>query len=39
LLLGLYLQKGTRIVLSVDYRLPSNQGRIIALNDDEEAPP
>lgn len=39
LLLGLYLQKGTRIVLSVDCRLPSNQGRIIALNDDEEAPP
>lgn len=36
LLLGLYLQKGTRIVLSVDCRVPSNQGRILALNDNKE---
>lgn len=39
LLLGLYLQKGTRIVLLVDCRLPSNQGRILALNNNKEAPP
>lgn len=39
LLLGLYLQKGTRVVLSVDCRLPSDQGRNLVLNDDEEAPP
>lgn len=37
LLLGLYLQKGTRVVLSVDCRVPSDQGRILALNDNEEA--
>lgn len=37
LLLSLYLQKGTRIVLLVDCRLLSNQGRILVLDDDEEA--
>lgn len=37
LLLGLYLQKGTRVVLSVDCRVPSDQGRILALNDNKEA--
>lgn len=39
LLLGLYLQKGTRIVLSVDCRIPIDQSRMLALNDNKEAPP
>lgn len=38
LLLGLYLQKGTRIVLSVDCRVLSDQGRILALNNNKEVP-
>lgn len=38
LLLGLYLQKGTRIVLSLNCRLLSNQGRNLVLNNDKEAP-
>lgn len=37
LLLSLYLQKGTRIVLLVNCRLLSDQGRILVLDDDEEA--
>lgn len=39
LLLGLHLQKGTRVVLSLDCRLLSDQGRNLVLNDNEEAPP
>lgn len=37
LLLRLYLQKGTYIVLSVDCRILVEQGRILALNNDKEA--
>lgn len=41
LLLGLQLHKGTRIVLSVDCRPPSDQNRLLALNeeDPDDAPP
>lgn len=37
LLLRLYLQKGTRVVLLVDYRILAKQGRILALNNNKEA--
>lgn len=39
LLLGLYLQKGTRVVLLVDCRILVKQGRTLALNNNKEAPP
>lgn len=37
LLLSLPLQKGTRVVLSIDCRLLSKQGRNLVLNNDKEA--
>lgn len=38
LTLGLYLQKGTRVVISFDLRLPADYSRTIVLDNNKEAP-